>query len=180
MRLKKTRVSDSTFDLNLAPFLDIIVSVVPLLLLSVVFVEIKMLETPVPQVVQNMMELDQKDPDPEVNLNLRVSKTAGFLLVVTDKGKTQTITVPLKGGSLDFDGLYAKTADLKRQYPEVFRLGLAPDGAVPFKDLVHTMDTVRKITTGSQKFAVTDKASGKRIETDLMFPNVTFSNVVGE
>lgn len=33
MRVIRTRKSDATFDLNLAPFLDIIVSVIPMLLL---------------------------------------------------------------------------------------------------------------------------------------------------
>ena len=45
------RSSDSTFELNLAPFLDIIVSIIPMLLLSVAFVQIKMIEAPTPQVV---------------------------------------------------------------------------------------------------------------------------------
>ena len=35
------RDTDGTFELNLAPFLDIIVSVVPMLLLSIAFIQIK-------------------------------------------------------------------------------------------------------------------------------------------
>jgi hypothetical protein len=51
MRNVKSRATDATFDLNLAPILDIIVSIVPLLLLSIAFVQVKMIDTSVPQVV---------------------------------------------------------------------------------------------------------------------------------
>ena len=47
----KTRADDSTFALNLAPMLDIIVSIIPMLLMSVVFVQIKEMETTIPEIV---------------------------------------------------------------------------------------------------------------------------------
>ena len=62
MRAFKSRTEDATFELNLAPLLDIIVSIVPMLLLSVVFVQITMVETPIPQAVQRTMaNQDKKD-----------------------------------------------------------------------------------------------------------------------
>ncbi|MGE0764407.1 MAG: biopolymer transporter ExbD [Bdellovibrionales bacterium] len=180
MRVAKTRMSDSTFEINLAPFLDIIVSVVPLLLLSVVFVEIKMIETPVPQVVEQVMEREKQDPDPEVTLNLKVAAKTGFTLEINQKGSTNTVSVPLKDGKLDFEGLHAKASEVKSRFPQVFRLGLAPQGDVPFNDLVRSMDAVRRQTQPDRKVAFVDKTTGQKVETDLMFPNVTFSNVVGE
>jgi biopolymer transport protein TolR len=180
MRLAKTRSTDATFEINLAPFLDIIVSVVPLLLLSVVFVEVKMIETPVPQVVQEIIDKEQKDPDPEVVLTLKVDKLAGFTFDVREKGNSKQITVPVKEGKLDFTGLTEKAATLKEQFPQVFKLGLAPQADVPFNDLVKSMDAVRKQTQPDRKVAFVDKTSGQKVETNLIFPNVSFSNVVGE
>lgn len=180
MRLAKTRSTDATFEINLAPFLDIIVSVVPLLLLSVVFVEIKMIETPVPQVVQEIIEKEQKDPDPEVVLTLKVDKVSGFTFDIREKGNSKQITVPVKEGKLDFTGLTEKAATLKEQFPQVFKLGLAPQADVPFNDLVKSMDAVRKQAQPERKVAFVDKTSGQKVETNLIFPNVSFSNVVGE
>jgi biopolymer transport protein ExbD len=179
MRVARTRLSDSTFELNLAPFLDIIVSVVPLLLLSVVFVEIKMIEVPVPQVVQNAIERDQKDQNPPVSLNLKVAK-ANFVFEVTDHGDTKSLSVPAVNGTLDFDGLKVKANELKNRYPQVFKMGMAPEKDVEFKELVKAMDAVRKVPNADRKIAFVDSATGQKVETDLMFPNVTFSNVVGE
>lgn len=181
MRTSKTRMADSTFDINLAPFLDIIVSVVPLLLLSVVFVEIKMIETPVPQVVQQIMDREKKDPDPTVTLNLRVAKAKGFTFEINERGVASSMTIPPKDGALDFVELQAKAMELKHKFPSVFKLGIAPQGEVAFNDLVKAMDSVRKLPqTQERKVAFTDTTSGQRVETDLMFPNVTFSNVVGD
>lgn len=182
MRAVKTRLSDSTFDINLAPFLDIIVAVVPLLLLSVVFVEIKQIETPVPQVIQQAIEKEQKDKDPEVTLNLRVAKADGFTFEINQKTGGQTLlAVPLKAGTYDYETLQAKAIELKTKFPEVFRLGIAPQGDVAFNDLVKAMDTVRRVPpTADRKIAFTDATSGQQVQTDFMFPNVTFSNVVGE
>src|SRR4051812_7203024 len=132
MRIKKTRLADSSFELNLAPFLDIVVSVIPLLLLSVVFVEIKMIETPVPQVVQQAMDREDKDKNPDVTLNLRVSLEKGFTIEINDHGTANSMTVPVKAGQFDFEGLHAKAAELKKRYPSVFRMGLAPEATVPF------------------------------------------------
>jgi biopolymer transport protein ExbD len=181
MRVNKTRLADSAFEINLAPFLDIIVSVVPLLLLSIVFVEIKMIETPVPQVVQQAMDREQKDPHPEVTLNLLVTKTKGFTFEINQRGATSAMAVPLKDGGLDFDALRNKAIELKNRFPQVFKLGLAPQGDIPFNDLVKAMDSVRRLPVPvERKIAFIDKATGQTVETDLVFPNVTFSNVVGE
>lgn len=181
MRLAKTRVTDSTFDINLAPFLDIIVSVVPLLLLSVVFVEVKMIDTPVPQVVQQAIEKDSKDPDPEVTLNLRAANNHAYTIEVTPKGaKTNLIQIPAIDGKFDNSALRNKTIELKTRYPQVFKMGLAPEADIPYNDLVQTMDAVRRAPASEKKFSVIDKKTGQAAETDLMFPNVSFSNVVGE
>ncbi|MBX7231259.1 MAG: biopolymer transporter ExbD [Bdellovibrionales bacterium] len=182
MRIAKTRLSDSTFEINLAPFLDIVVSVVPLLLLSVVFVEIKMIETPIPQVVQEAIEKDQKNPTPEVTLQLKVDKEKGFTFIITypDKKESELINIPTSHGEFDFAELNRKSSGLKSKHPKIFKLGLLPEENVPLKIIIKVMDTVRRQTDGGRKIAFVEPDSGQKVETDLLFPNVTFSNVVEE
>lgn len=172
------RSSDAAFDLNLAPFLDIIVSIIPMLLLSAVFIEIKTIETPVPTVVTEAIE--NADKKKEVVISLKVSKQKGFEYLIDDKGKQKTIKVALANGTLDYDSLFRTTLQVKESYPDIFRLQLEPEKDVSFDEVVRTMDKVRKQNHGGRKIAFTDTKTGQKIETDLMFPNVTFSNVVGE
>jgi len=46
-------------------------------------------------------------------------------------------------------------------------------------ELVKAMDAVRK-DGQSRKIAFVDPENGEKVQTDMLFPNVTFSNIVGE
>lgn len=177
MRFAKTRASDATFDLNLAPILDIIVAIVPLLLLSIAFVQVKMIDSSVPQVVAEAMQ--RANDKTETTVALKVSKSKGFALEVTKGGKVaQPINVPNKGSAWDLDGLHAAAMVVKEANPEVFRLDLSPESDVSLDELVSVMDTLRR-TKDAKKVAFVDPSNGQKIETELMFPNVLFANVIG-
>lgn len=177
MRQGRTRSSDATFDLNLAPILDIIVSIIPLLLLSVAFIQVKLIDVPVPQVVAEAM--DRADKKAEANVTLKVSNARGFVFEVTENGSTKKFSVPSKGGALDYQGLQERAYEVKRTFPQVFNLDLAPDEDVPLNDLVKVMDAVRK-DAQARKLAFVDPSNGEKVETEFLFPNVMFSNVIGE
>lgn len=177
MRYGKTRSSDATFDLNLAPILDIIVSIIPLLLLSMAFIQVKLIEVPVPQVVADAMNRANKKA--ETTVTLKVSQDRGFAFEVTKDGSTKRFNVPAKSGALDYAGLQAKAFEIKQSFPQVFNLDLAPDEDVPLNELVKVMDSVRK-DPQARKLAFVDPENGQKMETDMMFPNVMFSNVIGE
>ena len=73
MRALKTREEDATFELNLAPMLDIIVSIIPMLLLSVVFVQITVIDTPIPQAVEKAVAAaNEKNKDLVIDKNIYV------------------------------------------------------------------------------------------------------------
>ncbi len=169
------RADDATFELNLAPMLDIIVTVIPMLLISVCFIQVKMIETPVPAVVK-----DQQQPTPPgVSLQLKMNKSDGFNFSVNDKGHTSDNKVALKNGIFDLAALTAMAATVKRNYPGLFRLELAPSETVSVNEIIKVMDAVRRAPANT-KFSFRDEKSGHDVQTDLMFPDVTFSNVVTE
>ena len=176
---RSRRKVKATFDLNLAPILDIIVSIIPMLLLSVAFIQVKMIETPIPQVVaEKIAEQKAKDTVP-VTIELKADKE--FLAFnVVDRGTPREIKIPAVNGKVDFAGLYTQAVNLKRQYSDVFKVDLAPASTVTFDDIVQIMDTLRRGQTNEKKFAFKDTKTGEMVETDFMFTDVTFSNVVGQ
>ncbi|MGE4131843.1 MAG: ExbD/TolR family protein [Bdellovibrionales bacterium] len=176
MRLKRSRSTDATFDLNLAPILDIIVAIVPLLLLSIAFVQVKMIDTTVPQVVAEAIQ--RANDKTETTVSLKVSKTTGFMFEINKAGKTLPMSVGNRGKDWDLDTLQAMAFTIKQQNPEVFRLDMAPESDVNLDELVKVMDKLRR-TPDAQKIAFVDPSSGQKIETELMFPTVLFANVVG-
>lgn len=177
MRYARSRSSDATFDLNLAPILDIIVSIVPLLLLSVAFIQVKMIDTSVPQVVaEAAKKANEKN---ETSVALKVTKNKGFTFEVTKDGKTTPVTVPNKGADWDMDGLNAAAFAIKEKNPQVFRVDMNPDADVELDKLVAVMDKLRT-SPNNQKTAFKNPETGAVIETELMFPEVLFANVVGD
>jgi len=171
------RVSDATFDLNLAPILDIVVSIVPLLLLSVAFVQVKMIDTSVPQVVAEAVK--RANDKSTTSVNLKVAKEKGFVFEVTKEGKTTPVNVPNNAQGWDLQGLMAAAFAIKEKNPEVFRVDLSPARNVNLAELVQVMERLRRTPDG-KKVAFVDPANGQRIETELMFPDVLFANVVGD
>jgi len=177
MRALKTRTTDATFDLNLAPILDIIVSIIPLLLLSIAFVQVKMIDTSVPQVVAEAAQ--RANEKTETTVALKVSKTKGFTLEVTKDGKTMPTQVPNKNNTWDLDGLHAAAFSAKAGNPEVFRVDLNPESDVNLNELVVVMDLLRR-NPEAKKTSFKDPESGQSMETELMFPNVLFANIIGD
>ncbi len=176
-RIAQMRASDATFDLNLAPILDIIVSIVPLLLLSVAFVQVKMIDSSVPQVVAEAAS--RANEKPATSVNLKITKTKGFVIEVTKEGKTTPVKVPNNEKGWDLEALHAAAFNVKEKNPQVFRLDLSPESDVNLADLVTVMDKLRR-TPDSQKVSFVDPASGQKIETELMFPEILFANVIGD
>jgi biopolymer transport protein ExbD len=171
-------MTDATFDLNLAPFLDIIVSIVPMLLLSIAFVQIKTIEAPTPQVVsQDQAKSVQK---PEATLTLHVSKISGLVLEVDDNGRKQKTTVANKDNHFDLEGLLNLAVSVKGKYPQVTKLQLAPEADVAFDELVQIMDRVREKPRGEVKaMSFTDKAVDAKAENRQLFSEIVFSGVGG-
>jgi biopolymer transport protein ExbD len=177
MKQFRHRESDATFELNLAPMLDIIVSIVPMLLLSVVFVRIAVVETPVPQAVQKaMVEAENKN---DAQIQLSVGDGYGFKIQVMHKGKTQDINIAKLNGEFDLDGLHKQIVTLKQTYPDVFKMELHPSEEVPLDKIIAVMDKVRTRTKDDPILYFTDTETGKKVETELIFPDVVFGNVAG-
>jgi len=175
--MRYRRSSDAAFDLNLAPILDIIISVVPMLLLSIAFVQVKMIETPVPQAVAEAIQ--RADEKEETQVKLMVSAQKGFTFEVVNKGHTQKFEVPRRSNEWDYDGLQKVAFEVKQQNPQVFKLDMAPEGDVNLNDLVLMMDKLRK-DAADRKIAFVDPKNGEKLETTLLFPSISFANVMGD
>ena len=67
---------------------------------------------------------------------------------------------------------------LKEKHPEMFRVDIAPEADVNLRDIVVVMDRMRK-NPNERKVAFVDPKDNQKVETDLMYPNILFSNVIG-
>lgn len=177
-RAKKLKINHhSEFELDLAPLLAVMVKLVPVLLVSSAFVQMMVIETELPQVVNEAIQKQDQDQTP-TNIALEVDGKEGFHIVVTVKGQDQIESVPLKNGSFDLETLHQKLIAVKKLHPEIFKLELNPEAHVPYKEIVKIMDEVRQAHDPSVKFPVFDSKQGKNVETPYMFPEIIFSNMM--
>ena len=183
-RSKKPDIPEAeSFDLDLAPMLALMVTLIPIMLLSTVFVHVKVIETPLPQVVQKAIEKDQNKKDRSVTLYVDMSHNSGFSVRTIQNGKNRTLaSIPKQSESWDFAKLHAELVKVKQQHPSVFQLNLMPQADVSYEDIVKVIDEARNSKSGEAKFMIkdqnTEKKETKLVETDVMFPNVIFANVV--
>lgn len=177
-RIKKPQTNLShEFELDLAPLLAVMVKLVPVLLISSAFVSLMVIETDLPQAVKQAIVENQENP--KATIQVEISNKSGFKLIIAKGGKQTAETIPTLGeGQFDLPRLHAALVKLKTENPEVFRLELAPEASVPYKDIVKVMDEARKARDSKIKFQLFDKKENKQVTTDYMFPDVYFANMM--
>lgn len=177
-RARKLKIDhNSEFDLDLAPLLAVMVKLVPVLLVSSAFVQMMVIESQLPQVVTEAIQRQDQETT-TTNVALEVDAKAGLRVILTVKGKEKVETIPLKEGAFDLPSLHAKLVEIKKAHPEVFKLELNPDGQVPYHQIVKIMDEVRQAKDATIKFPVFDTKQGKNVETNYMFPEIIFANMM--
>lgn len=177
-RAKKIKVDhNSEFELDLAPLLAVMVKLVPVLLISSAFVQMNVIETELPQVVSEAIQRQEQQPTP-TNVALEIDAKEGIRVVVTEKGQEKVETIPLKSGTFDYANLHAKLVAVKVAHPEIFKIEINPDGQIPYNDIVKVMDEARQARDNKTKFPVFDSKQGKNVETNYMFPEIVFANMM--
>jgi biopolymer transport protein ExbD len=176
-RLKLNINHNSEFELDLAPLLAVMVKLVPVLLISTAFVQMSIIETELPQVVQEAIK-QQDNNVKAAHITLEVNKKDGVKITIEDNGKEKVEVVANKENKVDLATLHLKLVEIKKLYPQIFKIDLSPDEDVAYKDLVAIMDEARKSKINNEKFKFTDTKTGVESSTDYMFPEIVFSNVM--
>jgi biopolymer transport protein ExbD len=176
-RPKKIKIDHhSEFDLDLAPLLAVMVKLVPVLLVSSAFVQLMVVETELPQVVQQAIQQQEQKHDNVTNISLDADHQTGITITIKENGKERSEVVAMKDNAFDYATLHAKLIAFKQAHPEVFKIEINPGAKVPYKEIVKIMDEARRDST--VRFPVFDSKQGKTVQTDYMFPEVVFTNTM--
>lgn len=169
---------NSEFELDLAPLLAVMVKLVPVLLVSSAFVQMMIVETELPQVVQQALQAQDKNPK-SAQLAIELSKKDGvrFIMTENDKQKVEVVSLNSKQ-EFDLPTVHAKFQELKKTHPEIFRIELSPEADVSYKEIIGVMDEARRSRSNDVRFPVKDAKTGQETTTDYMFPEVVFANMM--
>ncbi len=169
---------EESFDLDMAPVLSVVVALVPILLATAVFLRVGVIDTQLPQIINEAVQQERKDESPKVTVKVEVSSTQGIVLEVTDNGQSNKKTLGLVNNELDYAGLHKELLQVKTQFPMVFRLELRPADDVSYDKIIKVMDSARKTREGDPKLFVTDPKTNEKVESHYMFVDIFFGNVL--
>ncbi len=152
---KRTKVhdldpSEMAGELNIIPFLDIVVNLIMFLLLTTATViAVVQIDTQLPAYGQGR----RGGAPQEQTLNLNVTITENGVIVTGSGGKLapgcettstgRVVTVPKRGNEYDWAALTQCLVKVKQQFPDEDQVIVGADPLVEFQHLVRGMDAVR-------------------------------------
>jgi biopolymer transport protein TolR len=157
VREQGEEMSEESGELNLVPFLDIIMNIIIFLLATVTF-QAALANINITLPTASVVTQAPAAPRPELNLTVAVSErgftlaTSGAVLFrgfrLTPDGVVQTTrelpTLPFIGGQPDFAGLSRVLLEIKQRFPDEERVILTASPLIQYEVLVKTMDAMRE------------------------------------
>jgi biopolymer transport protein ExbD len=157
---RKHRKLTSSADLDITPFMNLMIVLVPVLLLGMVFSQIRMIELNFPG-----MEAGQA-PAPETFQLVVALIPQGIEIIDSKRGVIRTL--PSLEGTQDFDGLRHTLRQIKKRMPDKTDIVLEVSPDIDYQTLVKAMDTVRSYPA----VVVASAVEGE------LFPDVSLSDAV--
>jgi len=127
-------------ELDVTPFMNLMIVLVPVLLLSMVFTHTTVIELNFPT---GEGATEAFDPDA---VHLEVQVKAGEMLVADGRGGVIK-AVPMKDGQHDYAQLTAVLQEVKRRMPEKQDITVLLEEETDYQTLVRVMDRVRSYPT---------------------------------
>lgn len=184
MRKSRIRTEPSELqesDLDMTPILSLMIVLIPMLLLSAAFVQVKVIDAPLPQfIAEAIAENKSGEQLIEVDLELLKDRAVRVNLSVNGKGSQRTVaSVSAESGPVvDLEGVRAELIRVKRAHPTVFSISVNPSAEITYDEIVKVLDTARTSGSAEVQFEIINKESGEKSSTDLMFPEVVFGNLL--
>ena len=173
------RMQDSTFELNLAPMLDVLTVLITVLLVSFQSVRLGLLDGLIPQPVLNALEQDRKKEERAVTVAVKMDPKTGFTIDITETGKKPTkIEIPRVDGKWDLIRLHRELVTAKLLKTDNFRMELNPGDDASYDDIIQVMDRARNSATGDPEIKIKDEKTGTFVNTNLLFPDIVFTNAI--
>lgn len=156
-RKLKPREEEEMGELNIVPYLDILMNLILFMLMSITgFAVFGILNVNAPSYGGPSAGGPAENPDePKMVLSVLISKKGHFVNTEhTVLGKESGApTIPLKAdGSYDYDALTAQMMQVKGAVPEETKVIVAAEAEIPYEALVQTMDAVRETKDRRQLF----------------------------
>lgn len=173
-RAKVDTETEEGGDLNLTPFLDVMITLIPFLMLSASFFTVVVLEAKLPTPIKPETMQDVPMPPP-FDLVIQVPKDSIkiFLNNKDPMGPPQFVVPTPDTAYTDaqLDEFYSKMVEIKKQFPTEERLALDPHPSLAWEKVTQIIDRARN-------FKSDDPATKEaKFENRRLFPNIAMKGV---
>lgn len=168
-RKLKVREEEETGELNIVPYLDILMNLILFMLLSITgLATFGILNVNAPSYGAPSAGMTQEGQDEQkLTLSVLISKKGHFVssqnAILGQEGAEATPTVPLlSDGGYDFKTLNAKMVEIKAAFPAETKVIVGADPDIPYEALTQTLDAIRETQAAPHR---------------LLFPDVTLGAI---
>jgi biopolymer transport protein ExbD len=164
-RKLRPREEEEMGELNIVPYLDILMNLIIFMLLSITgLASLGILNVSAPSYGGPSAGVaPEENPDePRLVLSVLISKKGHFVnsenAILGQEGEP---TVPRLGdGAYDYAALNAQMMKIKGAFPKETKVIIAADPDVPYESLIQTMDAVRETRDGARRELFPDVTLG--------------------
>ena len=169
---RRIREDEETGELNIVPYLDVVVNLVMFMLLSMTgLITLGVLNVSAPKIGGEGGAAAAAEQGPRLLLTVAIGKQGFYIAgaggVLGSDANANDLsrppTVPLKAdGKYDYAELSRQLAVIKEKFPDETQVILTAEEATAYEDLIHTMDACREqvVKTG-------DHAEHKKLFFDV-------------
>jgi len=165
-RKLKPHEEEETGELNIVPYLDILMNLIIFMLLSMTgLAAFGILNVSAPNYGGASAAMQQENPEqPKLLLTVLISKqgfyVAGANAVLGGEGGEPGKTPPTVGkkasGDFDFEALSAKMQQVKNAFPTETKVIVGAEADIPYETLIQTMDAIRETPAPNKKLMFSD------------------------
>jgi len=122
-------------ELNLVPFIDLLVCCICFLLITAVWSQMARIKATQTGPSSSITDPDKVPPELEVNLSIRVGE-AGYMLVAGE----EKVEIPKTGEEYDRKTLREELKRLKSEYSDKEDISVELENSIPYLNMIETMD----------------------------------------
>jgi biopolymer transport protein TolR len=151
---RRVHAEEHTGELNIVPYLDVVVNLVMFMLLSMTgLISLGVLNVTAPKIGAETTAV-ASDAGPKLLLTVAIGRQGFFIAGAggvlgddaTEEDPNRPPTIPLKDAKYDYAALTGKLVEIKEKFPAETQVILSADPDVLYDTLVQTMDACRETT----------------------------------
>ena len=171
-RKLRTRGREEGQELNIVPYLDILMNLIMFMLLSITGLSaFGILNVNAPNYGGPTTQVTEEGDKPKLLLTVLISKK-GFYVAATggvvgqqQQGQANPAEAPpstpkKSDGSYDYTALTENMVNVKKEFPSESKVIVGAEGDIPYEVLVSTMDAIRETPGKDRKLLFTDVTLG--------------------